>query len=156
MNLIEHKIWLLCIAFLFFTGCNNDIIQEIDEPLSIKFEVYYTLRGDTLPDIGAKVFAYYNINQSDILDYNINNDGSLINTNKSTSIIYPDTQNKIEETGKFTLIPPKGTESLLVIIWSDFYKDRDLKSLFTEYDFYYHGADQSVKLYFMEKNHGIE
>ena len=155
MNLIRNQI-LLCLALLLFNNCSNDIIQEINEPLIIKFEVFYTLNGDTLLDTGSKVFAYYNINQSNILDYNINNDGRLINPMKSSSIIYPDIQNKIDETGKFTLIPPKGTEDLLVIIWSNFYKERNLKSIFTEYDFYYHGSDQLVKLYFLEKNHGIE
>ena len=66
-------------------------------------------------------------NQSDILDYNIINDGKLINLMQSSSIIYPDLQNRMDESGKYTLI-----------------------------DFYYHDSDQLVKLYFLEKNHGIE
>ena len=46
---------------------------------------------------------------------------------QSSSIIYPDLQNRMDESGKYTLI-----------------------------DFYYHDSDQLVKLYFLEKNHGIE
>lgn len=155
MNLMQNKIWL-CLTLLFFISCSKDLIKEINEPLKIEFEVFYTIKGDTLLDTGSKVFAYYNINQSNILDYNIINDGKLINSVQSSGIIYPDLQKSIDENGKFILIPPRGTENLLVIIWSNYYKERNLKSIFTEYDFYYHGSDQVVKLYFMEKIHGIE
>jgi hypothetical protein len=44
----------------------------------------------------------------------------------------------------------------LPIIWSKFYEGRKLKSIFTEYDFYRHGENQTVRLYFTEKNQGME
>ena len=145
-----------CIAALFFSHCGKDTVIENMDPLKIEFKVFYTINGDTLLDVGSKVFAYYTINQSNILDYFIQPDGKLIDSKDSSTIIYPNLEHSVEGTGKYTLIPPKGTESLLVIIWSNFYKERKLKSLFTEYDFYYHGENQTVKLYFTENNQGVE
>lgn len=154
MSLKQNTI-LLCLVLLLFNRCNNEIISRSDELLNITFEVYYTQNGDTLIDTGAKVFAYYNINQSDILDYYILNDGKLVNPILSSNIIYPDNQEIINDTGTCTLIPPIGTENLVIIIWSNFYEERHLKSIFTEYDFYYHGSDQLVKLYFSERDQGV-
>ena len=107
-------------------------------------------------DVGSKVFAYYHMNQSNLLDYYIQDDGKLIDSKSVSNIIYPSLEHSIDGTGKYTLIPPIGTENLLVIIWSNFYAERKLKSLFTEYDFYHHGVNQTVKLYFTGNNQGVE
>ena len=147
---------IICIAAVFFNNCSKDTTIENIDTLKIEFKVFYTINGDTLLDVGSKVFAYYDINQSNILDYYIQDDGKLIDSKSGSNIIYPSLKNSIDGTGKYTLIPPEGTESLLVIIWSNFYAERKLKSLFTEYDFYHHGENQTVKLYFTENNQGVE
>ncbi|HBB00343.1 MAG: hypothetical protein A2W86_10395 [Bacteroidetes bacterium GWD2_45_23] len=146
----------ICLMSFFLIGCSNNTEIDDIEPLKIEFKVFYTINGDTIIDVGSKVFVYYNVNQSDILDYFIQSDGKLIDSKDSSKNIYPSTENKVDGSGTYILVPPKGTEELLVIIWSKFYEDRKLKSIFTEYDFYRHGENQTVRLYFTEKNQGVE
>lgn len=147
---------LICFLLLLLSSCNKDIPGEEVEPLELEFNVFYTINGDTLIDSGSKIFVYYGINQSNVLNFYIQNDGRLIDSKQSSNIIFPNVRDSINHTGIYTLTPPMKTENLLVIVWSNFYKERSLKSLFTEYDFYYHGSNQLIKIYFMEKNHGIE
>jgi len=147
---------IICIAAIYFCNRSKESFIENADPLEIEFKVFYTINGDTLLDVGSKVFAYYHMNQSNILDYYIQDDGKLIDSKSVSNIIYPSLEHSIDRTGKYILIPPIGTENLLVIIWSNFYAERKLKSLFTEYDFSHHGVNQTVKLYFTGNNQGVE
>jgi len=155
MKLSLLKIFFCITPILLICCCNNTEIDDV-EPLKIEFKVFYTINGDTVIDVGSKVYVYYKVNQSDILDYFIQSDGKLIDSKDSSKNIYPSTENKVDGSGTYILVPPKKTEELLVIIWSRFYEDRKLKSIFTEYDFYRHGENQTVRLYFTEKNQGME
>lgn len=146
----------ICIMSFFLIGCNNNTEIDDIEPLKIEFKVFYTIDGDTIIDVGSKVYAYYHVNQSDILDYFIQSDGKLVDSKNGSKFFYPSSENKVDNSGTYILVPPKETEELLVIIWSKFYEDRKLKSIFTEYDFYRHGENQTVRLYFTEKNQGVE
>ena len=155
MKLSLLKIFF-CITPILLICCSNNTEIDDVEPLKIEFKVFYMINGDTVIDVGSKVYVYYKVNQSDILDYFIQSDGKLIDSKDSSKNIYPSTENKVDGSGTYILVPPKKTEELLVIIWSRFYEDRKLKSIFTEYDFYRHGENQTVRLYFTEKNQGME
>lgn len=48
---------LICFLLLPLSSCNKDIPGEEVEPLELKFNVFYTINGDTLIDSGSKIFA---------------------------------------------------------------------------------------------------
>lgn len=99
MKLSLLKIFF-CITPILLICCSNNTEIDDVEPLKIEFKVFYTINGDTVIDVGSKVYVYYKVNQSDILDYFIQSDGKLIDSKDSSKNIYPSTENKVDEIGR--------------------------------------------------------
>jgi len=102
-----------------FSGCYDD--PEESEPKVNVFAFYETIDNPNIknPDVGAKVFFYYEICKEDFVDFVYSDDGIFI---KNDYTIEPDEQYTIGEKGKVSFIPKNMDVRATIVIESNYYK----------------------------------
>jgi len=115
------KIFFMFVSFLLiFTGCYNDEDEYVPDVKVFAFYETIDSPGVKEPDAGAKVYIYYRISQSNLIDYIYQGEGLFFN--ESLPVIKPDEEYRIDEAGKLFFIPENVNEEVIIIIESNFYK----------------------------------
>lgn len=97
--------------FILFTGCEKEI-PEIEKKQEIIISVNYRSinSSEIRKDIGSKVYIYYGLRQTDILNYkqDESQDGIIVHERDNSKVIKPDSIGEVDINGIFSIIPDKG------------------------------------------------
>jgi len=116
---MKKIISILVFSIAVFTSCYDDADDQ--EPKVNIFAFYETIDnpGVKKPDVGAKVFFYYQLGKEDFTDLIYSGDGIFI---KDDYIIKPDEQYTIGEKGEVSFIPQDMEVRATIVIESNYYK----------------------------------
>jgi len=116
---MKKIISVLLFSVVIFTSCYDD--PEESEPKVNVFAFYETIDNPEIkkPDVGAKVFFYYEFSKERFTDLIYSGDGVFI---KDDYTIKPDEQYTISEKGEVSFIPQNMDVKATIVIESNFYK----------------------------------
>ena len=121
------KLFFLASSLFFLPACDSreEEINFWESKSEIRLSVYYIseFTKDTIPDVGAKIYFYYNFNGADISQYDTyHSDGILRNRYKEDKIIKSDTVGFVPESGTFVLDNiDKNIDDIVMVIESKHY-----------------------------------
>lgn len=125
-KLFIHLLFLANV-FLFLSACDKEEVNLWENKSEIKASVYFIsdLSKDTIPDVGAKIYFYYNLHGGDITQYDTylpNSNGVLRNRYDNSQFIESDTVGIVPESGTFVLDNiDKNIDDIIMIIESNYY-----------------------------------
>lgn len=130
MKKISSSIILFALLHIILLSACNETNEEVNlwkNKSEIRTSVYYisNFSGDTIPDVGAKIYFYYNMNASDISQYETYlSNGIFRNRYDASKIIESDTIGFVPESGTFVLDNiDKSIDDIIMIIESNHYNN---------------------------------
>ncbi len=114
---------------LLMLSCGEDAKEIIASNITV--EAYYTTienPNKLIPDVGARVFVYYDFYSLELAEYTFRADGSLAN---GDSIIAPNQKAVVDANGKVILTPLYYNKKFIILVESSYYQGRIAHSSYT-------------------------
>ena len=127
---MKRLFFLLIVIASLLTSCSNDArvgLEPENEIPTIEIHVVYTINyNDRIPDVGSKVYLYYDINvAADLTRYSYEGDGVFI---KGENIVHPDSMSVIDEKGDAILFLKHTDKEFTILTESCYHYPRKIFS----------------------------
>lgn len=116
---------LMAFASLLFS-CSKDENIAMDEPVYFDVQAYYkvkTNQQDPFPDVGAKIYVYYGIDERDVILFDYS-EGVF---SKDAIKIFPEQTAVIDRNGHALLSPKYEDRKVMILAESNYYKNHLLE-----------------------------
>ena len=129
---LQIIIWSLILITQACSG-HEDEVEPVVEEKGFTVKVFYINEAQLnveIPDIGAKVYLYYGVNNGELIRGEFQTGGEVV---KGEITFFPDQMYRIDGDGMIEITPVYDDKEITMVIESNFYKNKLATGYFRDF-----------------------